>query len=118
MNRTLVDTSVWIRHLKGGDERLAELLEQDDAMLHPFVIGELALGGLGPSRAAILSDLHALPVVSTLRDSEVHLLVEAHGLAGSGIGWVDAHILAAARVNGLMLHTYDQKLSNVAQRLL
>ena len=115
----LVDTSVWIDFLRRGSgaSPLAGVLEAGDAWTHPFVTGELALGSLGRRRRRILADLRLLPPLPALADAEVHELVEARGLAGSGIGWVDAHLLGSALAGGARLWTLDRRLARVATSL-
>jgi hypothetical protein len=113
----LVDTSVWIDHLRSGDHGVAALLEAGRVLAHPFVIGELALGHLR-QRQTILSALQDLPSADTATDAEVLLFIERQGLAGLGIGYVDAHLLAATRLTiGSALWTRDKRLSGVAGRL-
>jgi predicted nucleic acid-binding protein len=93
----LVDTSVWIQHLRSGDERLAALLNGGEVLGHPFVIGELALGNLR-QREAVLSDLRDLPRAIVASDAEALGLIDRQTLFGRGIGYVDAHLLAAVRL--------------------
>jgi len=113
----LIDTSVWVDHLRAGDEVVAALLDSGRVLAHPFVIGELALGHLR-QRQTILSALQDLPAASVAADAEVLLFIERHALAGLGIGYVDAHLLAATRLTaGSTLWTRDQRLSDVAERL-
>lgn len=116
---TLVDTNVWIDHLRspGGLPELAELLRNGAVLTHPFVLGELVLGSLGPGRLAILQALALIPGVGTAAETDVIRLVENCGLHGSGIGWVDAHLLAAARLAGVRLWTRDRKLHAAAVAL-
>jgi predicted nucleic acid-binding protein len=113
----LVDTSVWVDHLRSGDATLADLLTAGRALAHPFVIGELALGGLR-QRDVILTDLQDLPQAVVAGDAEVLRLIELQALHGRGIGYVDAHLLAAARLtpDGL-LWTRDKRLHAVADQL-
>jgi predicted nucleic acid-binding protein len=113
----LVDTSVWIDHLRSGDKTLAGLLNAGRVLAHPFVIGELALGSLR-QRETILSDLQDLPQAAVASDGEVLGFVAAQRLYGLGIGYVDAHLLAAARLtsNG-SLWTHDKRLHAVATQL-
>jgi predicted nucleic acid-binding protein len=112
----LVDTSVWVDHLRSGDKRLAALLEGARVMTHPFVIGELALGNLH-RRQAVLSALLDLPQASLVFDGEIRHFIDHHALFGRGIGYVDAHLLAAARLMAAELWTYDKRLRAVANEL-
>lgn len=113
----LLDTSVWVEHLRAGDARVAALLEQGRVLGHPFVRGELALGTLR-QRALILAALEDLPQASLATDAEVMHLIETHGLPGRGIGYLDAHLLAAARLTpDARLWTRDRRLAGVAAAL-
>jgi predicted nucleic acid-binding protein len=112
----LVDTSVWVDHLRRGNRRLATLLENAEVECHPFVIGELACGGLS-RRTEILPLLAALPQLPVADHDEVLHFVEAHGIAGCGIGWVDAHLLCSVLLSGGRLWTLDRRLAAVARRL-
>ena len=114
----LVDTSVWIDHFRGrAGAELALLLEAGDVLVHPWVVGELALGALGPRRAAILSDIGLLPAAPVLTEADTLRLVAAHRLWGAGIGWVDAQLLGAALLAGAGLWTHDRALARAAARL-
>src|SRR5262245_53267350 len=99
----LVDASVWIHHLRFTDERLTTLLDGRDVLGHPFVTGELALGSLR-HREAFLTDMRELPQATIATDDEVLQLINRQQLFGRGIGYVDVHLLAAARL------TPDSKL--------
>ena len=112
----LVDTSVWIDHLRRGNAALASQLSAGEVWCHPFVVGELACGQL-EDRSAVLSLLSALPQAPLARHEEVLVFVDANGLAGKGIGWIDAHLLAAARLAGVGLWTLDRPLVAVAGQL-
>jgi predicted nucleic acid-binding protein len=112
----LVDTSVWVDHLRRHTARLAALLDQGQVVCHPFVLGELALGSLR-NRPVLLELLGELPVAPVVGHSEAMALVERHDLPGAGIGWVDVHLLAAALVEGLPIWTNDRRLDAVALRL-
>ncbi len=112
----LVDTSVWVEHFKRGDARLVVLLESVEVLCHPFIIGELLCGGLERGQE-ILGLLRALPQVITAGHDEVLSFVEVNRLAGSGIGWIDAHLLASAALSGAILWTFDRRLAAVARRL-
>ena len=113
----LIDTSVWVDHLRAGNSILAELLERGAALTHPFVIGELALGNLR-QRELILRMLSRLPGASVATDAEVLRFVERHALFGRGVGCVDVHLLAAVRLTaGSQLWTFDKRLNDVAVQL-
>ena len=113
----LVDTSVWVDHLRRGDRTVTGLLNAGRVLVHPFVIGELALGNLR-QRQAILTSLQDLPRVNLATDQEVLHLIGRYALAGLGIGYVDAHLLASIRLTaGSSLWTRDKRLSRVAERL-
>ena len=112
----LVDTSVWVDHLRRGNRELAEQLEAGLVWCHPFVIGEIACGRLS-DRSEILSLLGGLPCAPRADHDEVMTFVERAGLAGSGIGWIDAHLLASARLAGIGLWTLDRRLETVATEL-
>jgi predicted nucleic acid-binding protein len=113
----LVDTSVWVDHLRRVDEALAGLLDAGRVLAHPFVVGELALGGLR-QRELVLSGLQHLPQATVATDQEVLHFIDQHLLFGLGIGYVDAHLLAAARLTaGAHLWTRDKRLQGAAARL-
>lgn len=112
----LADTSVWVGHLRRGDRHLADLLNRGEVLVHPFVIGELACGRLKP-RTAILGHLRELPRAVAASDEEALSFIEAHSLMGSGLGYVDIHLLASARLSDVKLWTADRALRQVAQRL-
>ncbi|MGH6977273.1 MAG: type II toxin-antitoxin system VapC family toxin [Stellaceae bacterium] len=113
----LADTSVWISHLRGHDKTLVRLLDTGSVLAHPFVIGELALGNLR-QREAVLSALRHLPQAPVASDVEVLHFIDRHALFGRGIGYVDAHLLAAARLTGETdLWTHDKRLHRVANQL-
>lgn len=110
----LVDTSVWVEHLRHGLPRLATLLQEGEVMIHPWVIGELACGNLR-KRSQVLELLQGLPAVTVASDTEVLLLIEREQLMGRGIGYIDAHLVAAARLSHCRLWTQDRRLAAVAQ---
>ena len=109
----LVDTSVWIDHLRRGNADLAAALDHDLVVCHPFVIGELACGNLA-NRTGVLALLAKLPAVPVATDAEVLLLIERRQLMGRGLGYVDAHLLASAAIGAVTLWTLDQRLAQVA----
>ena len=113
----LVDTSVWIDHLRTGVEDLANLLNRGLVFSHPFVIGELACGNLH-DRANILGLLGDLPQVPVATDPEVLFFIERHELMGRGIGYIDAHLLAATSLDGTArLWTRDRRLQDMADSM-
>ena len=110
----LVDTSVWIDHLRRGEPALADLLGSGAVVGHPFVLGELAMGGLR-ERAKVLAALAKLPQVTVARDHEVMRMVDGHRLFGKGLGYVDAHLLTAVMLTpGARLWTRDKVLLSSA----
>lgn len=115
----LVDSSVWIDFFRRGSSAspLARLLGDGEALTHPFVIGELALGYLGRRRRQVLADLRLLPILPVLAEPEVHQLVETRDLASTGIGWVDVHLLASALATGARVWTLDRRLARAASAL-
>jgi predicted nucleic acid-binding protein len=113
----LVDTSVWIEHLRSMNERLAMLLTNNSVLAHPFVIGELALGTLRDPEN-VLGSLGKMPQALKAEDAEALQLIHARNLAGLGIGYVDTHLLASTFLTpSASLWTYDQRLAAVASRL-
>jgi predicted nucleic acid-binding protein len=113
----LVDTSIWIDHLRQGDPHLVTLLNQGQVLTHAFVIGELAVGNLRV-RNTVLEALLNLPVARTATDEEVRLFIDRNLLFGLGIGYIDAHLLASVRLTvGSLLWTRDKRLQSVAERL-
>ena len=109
----MVDTSVWVDHLRHRNARLAAVLETMPVTTHPFVIGELSCGQLA-QRTEVLGFLEALPTVPLADHEEVVEFVAAHRLYGRGLGWVDMHLLAAARLAQLPVWTLDKRLAVVA----
>lgn len=111
----LVDTSVWIDHFRSNDDRLTACLVAQRVLCHPFVLGEIALGRSLPKQ--LFEDLRRLPEATVARTDEVLTLIGDGSLAGSGIGYVDAHLLAAARLTrDAVLWTRDQRLHSIAER--
>ena len=110
----LVDTSVWVEHLRRGLPQLATLLQEGEVLIHPWVIGELACSTLR-NRSQVLELLQGLPAATVASDAEVLLLFERDRLMGRGIGYIDAHLLASARLSHCRLWTQDRRLAAVAQ---
>ena len=112
----LVDTSVWIDHLRSADARLVELLMDELVLCHPFVIGELACGAL-KRRAEVLGLLRQLPQAPAVANDDVLTFIDMHALMGSGLGWADANLLASAYASGHRVWTRDRRLAEGARRL-
>jgi predicted nucleic acid-binding protein len=112
----LVDTSVWIDHLRNNREDLSAQLEAGKVVCHPFILGELACGTIR-KRDEVLSLLSALSHVAVAADDEVMQLLDTHQLMGKGLGWIDAHLLASARLAGETLWTLDGPLKKAAHKL-
>lgn len=113
----LVDTSVWIDHLRAGDKRLTTALGERRVLAHPFVVGEIALGNLR-QRDLVLALLRRLPVVQVAANEEALAFIEAQNLSGTGIGLIDAHLLASVKLTpGAKLWTRDRRLREIALRM-
>ncbi len=110
----LVDTSVWVEHLRHGLPRLATHLQEGAVLIHPWEIGELACGNLR-NRSQVLELMQGLPAATVASDAEVLLLIERDRLMGRGIGYMDAHLLASARLSHCWLWTQDRRLAGVAE---
>ncbi len=112
----LVDTSVWIDHFRAADPQLVALLTRNEALAHPFVIGEVALGSVA-KRVEILRYLNNLPVTGVATHDEVMTFIDRHNLASTGLGYVDVHLLAAAALtHGASLWSRDKTLRGAAAR--
>ncbi len=113
---TLVDTSVWIDHLRQGDDELVAALLAGQVLIHPWVVGELACGNLR-NRKQVLDLLQSLPLSPVAAENEVLFFIDQHALMGRGIGYVDVHLLASARLAKARLWTRDKRLTIVANEL-
>ncbi|MGD2090914.1 MAG: type II toxin-antitoxin system VapC family toxin [Candidatus Aminicenantes bacterium] len=109
----LVDTSVWVSHFRYGNCHLEKLLNNEDVMCHPFVIGELACGNM-ENRDEILLLLHSLPTAGLAEQSEVLRFINAHRLMGRGLGLIDIHLLISALLSDVLFWTLDKKLRLVS----
>ncbi len=112
----LVDTSVWVDHLRSCDDVLAGLLDAGMVLTHPFVIGEIALGNMR-EREIVLTAMSDLPGATIATEAEVLHFIHRHRLYGRGIGYVDAHLLAAAAMTPGSLWTNDKRLNAIAGQL-
>ena len=113
----LVDSSVWMDHLRISNPWLAAGLNAGRILGHPFVIGEIALGSL-TNRQGVLRMLHKLPEAELAQNREVDALIEQVPLFNRGIEYVDRHILASVRLTaGSSLWTRDRRLHNIASQM-
>ena len=112
----LVDTSVWIKHLREGEKSLAQLLEEGLVACHPYIIGEIACGGI-KNRHEIISLLNYLPTTDILDHSDIMEFIEYRKIMNKGIGYIDVHLLASALVSDTPLWTFDKALKKVANQL-
>ena len=113
----LVDTSIWVDHLRRGDTALTDALDRGAVFIHPFIIGELACGLLG-NREELLRLLQRLPAVPTATDAEALQFIEGRRLMGRGIGYIDVHLLTSAALSGgVRLWSRDSCLAGVADDL-
>ncbi len=110
----LVDTSVWVDHLRSGDEVLKKLLRDGAVIIHPFVIGELACGTIH-QRSKVLGLLSSLPGALSADHAEVLNFITDQRLYGLGLGYIDVHLLAAALLNRIYLWTRDKRLHSAAE---
>jgi predicted nucleic acid-binding protein len=112
----LVDTSVWIGHFRVTSLPLVRLLKDSKVVIHPWILGELACGHLA-RRHEVLGLLGKLPRLAAVSDAEAFAFIDGQELAGTGIGWVDVHLLASARLASASIMTADKTLARVAKRL-
>ena len=112
----LADTSVWVDHFRSTNPQLRDVLIEERLLTHPMVVGELACGNL-PARDETLFSLQQLPAALVAQDDEVLRFIEEKRLWGSGLGWIDAHLLASALLTGCHLWTLDRRLHIAAREL-
>ena len=112
----LVDTSVWVGHLRKGDTGLETLLNDGEVVCHPFIIGEIACGTI-KNRTTILSLLQALPVIIQADNRKVMDFIESDNLMGKGLGYIDIHLLASAVLTSVLVWTHDKALNEVASEM-
>lgn len=109
----LADSSIWISHFHGKEKNLSPLLPKKQVLVHPFVIGELALGQV-KNRNQVLNDLKLFPLATLANDDEVLDLVEKRKLFGKGLSWIDSHLLLSALLSNAELWTGDKTLISAA----
>ena len=112
----LVDTSVWVSHLRDGNAGLERLLNDGEVVCHPFIVGELACGNL-KNRHEILIYLQSLPTTISAEDGEVLKFIENHQLMGVGLGYIDVHLIAAAVLTDVPLWTFDKTLAKITKKI-
>ena len=112
----LIDTSVWVNHLRAGNDHLKKLLLEMRVSCHPFIVGELACGNI-KNRKEFLSLIQTLPMVQSINEKEFLYFVEQNNLIGKGVGFVDVHLLASARLSEISLWSFDKKLDRIASYL-
>jgi hypothetical protein len=112
----LVDTSVWVDHLRAPNQSLMELLQEERVRMHPFVAGELACGNLA-NRAELIYLFRLMPQAAMATNDEVLFFIDKHGLTAKGVGYLDMHLLASAALGALKIWTRDRRLNEVAEQL-
>ena len=113
----LADSAVWIDHLRKPLAALEALLADDLIAMHPFVVGEIAMGSI-KHRVRTIGRMNELPMMRLATVTHVAMLVEAHELWDVGVQYIDAHLLAATLLNsGTWLWTTDKRLKKQAERL-
>jgi predicted nucleic acid-binding protein len=112
----VVDTSIWIDHLRSADPRVSELVIEGVLLQHPFVTGEIAVGSL-PNGARTIRALRGLPLIEPVSDDDFHVFMEDTILHGTGLGFVDIHLLAATAKAEASLWTRDRRIWEQANRL-
>lgn len=112
----LVDTSVWVSHLREGNVGLEKLLSDGEVVCHPFIVGELACGNL-KNRYEILTYLQSLPMTILAEDEEVLRFIENNQLMGKGLGYIDIHLIASAVLTDVPLWTLDKTLDKFTKKI-
>jgi predicted nucleic acid-binding protein len=112
----LVDTSVWVFHLRAGNAELETLLNKSQVMCHQYVIGEIACGNI-KNRTEILTLLQRLPQVTHAKHEEVMGFIETHKLMGKGLGYIDLHLAVSAKLSGISMWTLDKRLDETNKEL-
>ncbi len=113
----IVDTSVWISHLREGNNELVSLLNNGKVLCHPFIIGEIACGNL-KNRTEIIRLLKSLSGAIVAEAEEILEFIEYKELMEKGLGYIDIHLLASALLSDARLWTLDKRLDNIARKVL
>jgi predicted nucleic acid-binding protein len=112
----LVDTSVWVLHLREGNAELKILLNKSQVMCHRYIIGEIACGNI-KNRTEILTLLQQLPLVTQAKHEEVMGFIETNQLMGKGLGYIDIHLSVSAKLAGIPMWTFDKRLDEANKEL-
>jgi predicted nucleic acid-binding protein len=112
----LVDTSVWVLHLREGNAKLKMLLNESRVMCHQYIIGEIACGNT-KNRTEIITLLQRLPLVTHAKHEEVMRFIEINQLKGRGLGYIDIHLATSAKLSGIPVWTFDKKLDETNKEL-
>jgi predicted nucleic acid-binding protein len=112
----LVDTSVWVSHLRDGNVGLEKLLNDGAVVCHPFIVGELACGNI-KNRHEILANLQSIPLTILAEDAEVLKFIENNQLMGKGLGYIDVHLIVSAVLTDVPLWTFDKTLDKVSEKI-
>ncbi|MFH0811581.1 MAG: PIN domain-containing protein [Pseudomonadota bacterium] len=112
----LVDTSVWVLHLREGNIGLERLLKDGDVVCHPFIVVELACGNL-KNRSEIFLLLQTLPMATQAEHEDVMQFIENYRLMGKGLGYIDMHLLVSALLTEVPIWTLDRKLNEISTEL-
>ncbi len=112
----LVDTSVWVFHFREGNAALEKLLNKGRVVCHRFIIGEIACGNI-KNRTEILTLLQLLPLATQAKHEEVMEFIEINGLMGRGLGYIDMHLSASAKLAGIPMWTFDKRLDETNKEL-
>ena len=115
--KILVDTSVWIDHLHKKDPVLITHLQNSEVLLHPFIIGELSLGTI-KNKNNFMRELSHLTLITEATHNEVIFFAQKHSSEGSGIGWIDVHLLASAALSNAHIYTKDKNFQKIADKTL
>jgi len=112
----LVHTSIWVHHLRQGNTGLEKLLNKGQVMCHRFIIGEIACGNI-KNRTEILTLLQLLPMTTLAKHEEVMEFIETHKLMGRGLGYIDIHLAASAKLTGIPIWTLDKRFGDISKEL-